>query len=103
MERYKKRRSGDRGLISVDRCIMSKRRMLSEYLINSEEDLLQYAAKDTGVNANEMIDGDGGVNQSGKEKIKENLHQMRIQKNLNGIHRALRIIKYRVDGLSKVV
>lgn len=52
---YMRTKNGSRMLININNRIMVERRTLSDYLINSGEDLLQYAGKDMNINADEMM------------------------------------------------
>lgn len=52
---YMKRKNYSRALICIQNCTMSVRRTFVEYLMNSDEDLLQYASKDMDLNTIEVM------------------------------------------------
>ena len=51
---YMKRKSGGRGLISVEECVASELRCIHYYLVNSEEVLLKAVVKEHGIDEREI-------------------------------------------------
>ena len=68
---YMKRKEGGRGLISIRSCVDNEIRSLNEYIANSDEELLMFAADTLDLNANNIETKDDFQKRLAREKAAE--------------------------------